>query len=54
MAATIESASGLGTDAEARLGVALSLVGLAVLVSEMKVRLPVEKFTFNQVDTDGW
>ena len=34
MAATIESASGLGTDAEARLGVALSLVGLAVLVSE--------------------
>ena len=35
MAATIESASGLGTDAEARLGVALSLVGLAVLVSEI-------------------
>ena len=36
MAATIESASGLGTDAEARLGVALSLVGLAVLVSEIE------------------
>ena len=52
MAATIESASGLGTDAEARLGVALSLVGLAVLVSEMKVRLPVERFTFNPVDTE--
>ena len=34
MAATIESASGLGTDTEARLGVALGLVGLAVLVSE--------------------
>ena len=32
-----ENASRLGTDAEARLGIALSLVGLAVLVSEMKV-----------------
>ena len=52
MAATIESASGLGTDAEARLGVALSLVGLAMLVSEMKVRLPVEKFAFNPADTE--
>ena len=52
MAATIESASGLGTDTEVCLGVVLSLVGLAVLVSEMKVRLPVEKFTFNQVDTE--
>ena len=35
MAATIESVSGLGTDAKARLGVALSLVGLAMLVSEI-------------------
>ena len=52
MAARIESASGLGTDAEARLGVALSLVGLAVLVSEMKVRLPAVEFTFNQADTE--
>ena len=52
MAATIQSASGLGTDAEARLGVALSLVGVAVLLSEMKVRLPVERFTFNPVDTE--
>ena len=36
MATTIESASGLGTDTEARSGVALSLVGLAVLVSEIE------------------
>ena len=36
MAATIESASGLGTDTEVRLGVVLSLVGLAVLVSEIE------------------
>ena len=32
----MDSASGLGTGAEARLGVALSLVGLAVLVSEIE------------------
>ena len=31
-----ENASRLGTDAEARLGLALSLVGLAVLVSEIE------------------